>query len=721
MTDFSSLAPWPLGPSAPASLAALALTTPVMLFGAALIALPIIAHLLNRKARRRIVFPSVALLAAVSASQSSLFKLRRWLLLVLRCAAVLLVVLTFTRPAWLNPGNAQATTASTSGGTGGAAVVIVLDRSVSTRQVIDGRRVADQLRDRVMRELANLRAGTDHANVVFADAAPAAVFDRMTRNLDALRAAVRAGEPTEHRADFAGAIHLAGQLLADHPDADAARHLLVFTDGQASNWDDLPPSLNLPADVTLTLRALGEDDKPIANTALLDPAARPATPGVNVPVELSVQVAAFGPSAGAVRSRVDLLINGREVETQWVQAAPHRPRRVSFTHRFEAAGTHRVQFRLDQDDALDLDHDAALVVSAVQRRPVVIVGDENPDQPGTAGYYLTRALAPRNNERDRYLVTHLAAAAVNGRALRGAALVCVGDVNTQDPRTHDALRRYVAQGGSLLVFAGERPLRSEALLPWTLGGPLAPARLTDGDWGAAELRGFDTEAQDALARTTIRRPWQTFAPLPEARLLLSYDNRQPALAARPIGGGRVVAATFSPATHSGEFGKYAAFVVLMQSLAEQLTADGPAPPPTRPGHPLRITAHDAPNPQGPASIVQTPADTPAPNVAFALDHDTAVATVPAADRAGFYTWKQGPASLGVAAVTLDPRESDLRRTPAEALATALTQRHAATVAAGTGGDEAALDLRGRPLWGWMLLGALGLMCVEMGVLGGWRR
>lgn len=711
------------------TLAAISLTTPVMLFGAALITLPIVAHLLNRKARQRVVFPSVALLAAVSANQSSLFKLRRWLLLLLRCAAVVLAVLAFARPTWLNPESAANASAGgkTGGAGGGAAVVVVVDQSASTRQVVEGRRVADLLRDQALRELASLRAGTDHANLVFADATPSAAFDRMTRNLDALRSALDANPPTEHRADFAGAINLAGQLLADHPDENASRHLIVLTDGQASNWDDLPASLNLPADVTLTLRTLGPDPgrdgaSTTPNTALLDPAARPASPGVNVPVELSVQVASYGRSAGTARRRVDFMVNGREVESQWVQAAPHRPRRVSFTHRFEAAGSHRVQFKLGPGDALELDNATALVVTAVQRRPVVIVGDANPDQPGTIGYYLTRALAPRNNERDRYLVTHLAAPAVNDRALRGAALVCVGDVNTQDPRADAALRRYVEQGGSLLVFAGEHPLRSEALLPWTLGGPMSSAKLTDGDWNAAELTGFDTEAQDALARTTIRRPWQTFEPRPEARLLLSYDNQQPALASRPIGRGRVVAATFSPAAHSGAFGKYAAFVVLMQSLAEQLTADGPAPPPTRPGHPLRITADHEPDPKGPASLIQTPDQTPARNVAFALDHDSAVATVPAADHAGIYTWQHGPATLGVAAATLDPRESDLRPIAADALATALTQRHAATVAAGTAAShQASLDLHGRPLWGWLLLGALGLLCVEMGVLGGWKR
>ena len=71
-------------------LAVISLTTPVMLGGLTLLALPVLAHLLNRKARRRLIFPTIVYLEASAASQSQLFKLRRWLLLLLRALAVLL-------------------------------------------------------------------------------------------------------------------------------------------------------------------------------------------------------------------------------------------------------------------------------------------------------------------------------------------------------------------------------------------------------------------------------------------------------------------------------------------------------------------------------------------------------------------------------------------------------------------------------------------------------
>lgn len=110
----------------------LSLTAPVMLGGLALLALPIAAHLLNRRAQRRVVFPSIALLAATRASQSQLFKLRRLLLLLLRCAIVAMIVLAFVQPTWIGPEAAAAPDGADS------ATVVVLDASASTAQRVGG-------------------------------------------------------------------------------------------------------------------------------------------------------------------------------------------------------------------------------------------------------------------------------------------------------------------------------------------------------------------------------------------------------------------------------------------------------------------------------------------------------------------------------------------------------------------------------------------------------
>ncbi|MEM9417531.1 MAG: BatA and WFA domain-containing protein [Planctomycetota bacterium] len=702
------------------TLAVISLTTPAMLLGAALVALPIAAHLLNRRTRKRVVFPSVALLSAAAASQSSVFKLRRLLLLLLRCAAVVLAVLAFARPVWLG----GATASSTNGGAIGdsTAVVVVLDTSASTRQLVsNGQTAAALLRGQANRAIGRLQSGVDAGNIVFADAAPSPVFDTMTRNLAALRQAVDQSQPTDHHADFAGALTLAAELLRNHEGNASAKRVLVITDGQRSNWQELD-EVNLPSDIELLVHTLGDEadlDSP-GNTRLATPQVRPARPGVGTPTELSVEVARFAP--GQERLRIDLLVDGQEVQSQWVRLGANQRQRVGFTHRFDTPGQHRVEYRLDTEDALSLDNTARQVVTCAGRLPVVVVGDANPDEPGTAGYYVTRALAPHNNPRDRFIVAHLAPTAVRGTSLRRAALVILGDVNGLDRVAEATLLDYIQNGGACFVFAGSKPVLNESLLPWQLVSRFGAARIADGDWQTPELRGFDVEAQDALTRAGVGRVWRTTAIQTDARVLLRYRNGQAALASQPLGAGRVMAATFSPSADSGDLGKYAVFVVLMQSLAEQLTAASDTVGQALAGLPITLVADAEVDPQGPAPRIETPTGTADNSAVFARDGDTPVATLAVADDTGFYAWRQGPATLGRAAVNLDPRESDLRPMPSDALASVLSEHGAAVAAvASVGHSSKTLSTGGTGLWGWMLLGALGLLCVEMGLLGGWRR
>ncbi len=177
-------------------LALIELTTPAMLGGLALLSLPIVAHLLNRRARQAIVFPTIQLLRASVATQSWLYRLRRLILLCLRCLAVAMLVLAFCRPVWLDARTKN------SGSDKGAVVVLLVDTSASTSQRADEVSVLGELRATGVRTLDSLRVGTDVADIVLASARPHALFPSLSANVpgaprrtDPLGANVRAGRP----------------------------------------------------------------------------------------------------------------------------------------------------------------------------------------------------------------------------------------------------------------------------------------------------------------------------------------------------------------------------------------------------------------------------------------------------------------------------------------------------------------------------------------------
>src|SRR5690606_22892689 len=92
--------------------------------------------------RRRIVFPTIRLLAEASASQSRLHRLRHWIVLLLRCGVVALVALAFAQPVWTE---SQASDVGKD-----AALVLVLDTSASTGQQSAGVSAITALRARAL-------------------------------------------------------------------------------------------------------------------------------------------------------------------------------------------------------------------------------------------------------------------------------------------------------------------------------------------------------------------------------------------------------------------------------------------------------------------------------------------------------------------------------------------------------------------------------------------
>ena len=84
---------------------------PGLLFGMALIAVPVVLHLIMRQRPRHVPFPPLRFLAVRREANQRRLRLRNLLLLLLRCAAIALLVLALARPTirgsgWLGGGEA---------------------------------------------------------------------------------------------------------------------------------------------------------------------------------------------------------------------------------------------------------------------------------------------------------------------------------------------------------------------------------------------------------------------------------------------------------------------------------------------------------------------------------------------------------------------------------------------------------------------------------------
>ncbi len=706
------------------TLAAISLLWPAMLGGLALVALPVLAHLLNRRARRTMVFPDVALLAASSASQSSLWKLRRWLLLLLRCVAVLLLVLAFAQPILFQ----SAAVADSS--REGAAVVLVVDLSASTAQQTAGVASASRLYSPAFGVLDGLRAGIDRANLVFARARPTAAFPEPTANLDALRAELRALEPTAQRADLAAALALAGRQLSAH---GGARHLVVFTDLQATNWDGLARlGRVLPNGTRITVVPL--DTPPPDNAGIAALTAHPPLPVVGQAFQVKANVQNFGGVARPFQVRMTL--NDRTVDQREVTVGPWSSGQVVFEATLDEPGDHRLGVRLEDDDALPADNAGWLSVRAVGRLPAVIIGDDDPARPGSASYFLDRALAPRGDERDPFAVRHVGGASVDAAALSGAAAVFISAVGTLTDDAAAALHAYMDAGGGVVMFCGDGAVQANlaalerhagaAVAPWRVGPRQDLLRhgesltINQGQWRSPGLSVFDVTAQQALERVRFTQVWPAVELAEDALVLLRFNDGSPALAQRAVGAGRFVMAAFGPAQTDTDLSKYGSFVALVQHLAVSLRPHPQAAAPTFCGQPLQLDTTDSVDPVGPPIRVVDPNGDLTPD-RVSPEQGVATVVVTQTDQPGVYTAVQGDRTVGQAAVNVDPRESDLRRSPEAELLAALSTAGDAVEAQTAGGDGSVLSFHGVPLWGWMLAGLMLTLALESSLLGWVKR
>src|SRR3954468_19991860 len=99
--------------------------TPLFLLGLAGLAVPVIIHLIQRERKNVVQFPSLMFLQRIPYQSVRRRRIRNWPLLLLRLAALALIVAAFGRPFLRRP----ALAAAASGGA--REVVVLIDRSYS--------------------------------------------------------------------------------------------------------------------------------------------------------------------------------------------------------------------------------------------------------------------------------------------------------------------------------------------------------------------------------------------------------------------------------------------------------------------------------------------------------------------------------------------------------------------------------------------------------------
>ena len=478
---------------------------PAFLVGCLAAAVPVALHLLRRERLPRIPFSDIRFLQAARVEQTRRRRLREWLLLVLRVAALLLLAFAFARP-FLSDAAAPARPAT----------VVLVDTSFS----LSGAGQAARVRAHAFDAIA--AAPDDHlvGVVAFDDVA------RVVADLDGSRAAARAAvgalSPGVHGTRYREGLAAASALIG----ARTGR-IIVVTDLQASGWDEGEGAVSPQVDVEI--RDVGP---PAGNLAVVGIEPEPA----------ATAAVLFQAGASGGETRVSLAVDGDPVSEVRVTPGPGRTT-VRFPVVLPAAGVATVSvvdpvgYAVDNRRYRLLDPPAPV--------PVLVVASDTPA--GEAVFYLHRALAP-GEDAGPFAVDTVAAAAVASRSeqLDLARVVVVVGAQGLDRRGRDQLAAFVRDGGGLLVVAG--PALDPSLVTDLFGGDPRlglgttvihdePVTLAPSDLRHPILRGFGT-----LVGTLGRARFSRTLAVDDAAgtVIVRFDDGSPALVEHLVGAGRVL-------------------------------------------------------------------------------------------------------------------------------------------------------------------------------------
>lgn len=567
---------------------------PLFLLAGAVVLVPLILHLFYRQESKIFTFPAIRYLLRTEREHARQIRTQQLLLLLMRAAIVILLVLMGARIHLPGPSGSHDPTA----------LALVIDNSLSTTVIRDGRRLLDTLKAVARQSVA----GAGHDDVIWVVRAGTPWEPAVPGGIDETRAAIDTTGASHARGDLGHAIGRARALVAqsDLPN----REIHVFTDLQGTGLPESPP---VAGDIPVVVfRAPARETRNRGIERVAFGGGLPPLAGRRTEAVVSIVGGAPGDTVG-----VRLYIGGQ------VRAAATAP--AGTTVRLPAgpfpAG--RVEGHAEIDaDPLTADDRRYFSFTVRDPTPVALLG--------AASIFITEAIAVLE-ENGRIARTPPARAAtlvsVGGEGLERRGLTqSTVVVPHPDPAQLPALNRRLAEAGIPFRYdpapaSGARVASSD--IPVDLGDMEIRRyfRIVPTD-GADDREGRSGSHEGSLVSLAGGHPWLFAGRSPAGPFILIASPLDDTSTSLPVS---------------------AAMIPLLEWAIERWTEGGDAAG--------SIVAGTSIRPPAAATAVEDPAGTPHP-----VDGDQPFL---ATSLSGHYRMLAGDSILGSAAVNPPVEESDL--------------------------------------------------------------
>jgi len=501
----------------------MAFLTPAFLLGLAAIAIPVLVHLIQREKKRVVEFPSLMFVRRIPYQSVRRRRIRHWGLLLLRAAAIALIVAAFARP-FLRQG---ATAAAAIGGA--REIVVLLDDSASMGYGDHWARAQDAARSVVRGMTPSDRATL----VLFGRNAEENM--RATADRTRLEAAITRSKVSSGATRYGPALKLAESILSRSP--IKRREVVLISDFQRSGWTG-SEEVHYPEGMTVT--AVSVASPKTANLAV--PSVSFARASFSGQERITVTAGLSNKGDDAVRDvPVTLTIDGHEIQTERASVAAHASGSVTFTQFTLTGPNARGSIRAGADP-LPADNNFHFVVapSAPVSLALVDSGDRS-----SSSLFLAKALSIGTTPT--FQVESVQAARMTPAAFDKRSVVVLNDTMFPPAAGGGVLKRFVERGGGLLVIAGEHttwPQGEADLLPGRLGATIDRMSGRSGtlgylDYSHPVFEVFKAPRSGDFSAAHVFR-YRTLQTAPGDRVLARFDDGAVAAAEKKIGAGRSI-------------------------------------------------------------------------------------------------------------------------------------------------------------------------------------
>jgi hypothetical protein len=545
-------------------LLAFGFANPWLLGGLALGAIPIVIHLLSRRAYRETDWAAMRFLLEAARKNSRRMRLEQLILLALRTLILLLAALAFAEPLVeaVSPQARPRTLLHR---------VLVIDASFSMGARTETGTRFDRAKSVARQIIADTQPGDAVSILRIAGVTSPSVIREPAFEQNVVLPEIDRLQLTDEPGDLAPALAEAVEILADSR-APRTKEVIFLSDFQRVTWggdtsgkSDVPALLRkIGGKAKIVLIGVGDgrtDNTAITSLSAVDPIVLP-----DRPARLRAAVRNFGPVPVA-NLRCELYADNYLVAFKTVDLPAREETVVEFPYEFRRSGEHAVELRLPAD-RLAVDNRRWLSVPVTdQIRVLVVNGHEGGRPADNASHYVRTVLAPSTTRESWSGATQpkvINEADLTAEDLSRFDCVFLCNVALVTRTEADLLQTYAEAGGGLVFALGDRvkPANYNAVLyrdgkgvlPAMLEGPVGNARdpvhggytFDASDLSHPIVAPFRGNPGAGLERVvTLEYIQAKVAPGSPARVALKFNSGDPAIIERPIGRGRSVLLTTS--------------------------------------------------------------------------------------------------------------------------------------------------------------------------------